>query len=57
MSEEQWIFMCEKHRFVIVVRRDEITSRGTPGHRVTGCETCDAAVDAAFDRMEEPADA
>ena len=54
---DQAIFTCPTHQFVTVVRGTELDCHGTPGHRVTGCETCDKAVNDAFDFAEENADA
>ena len=52
-ADNQRIFMCADHQFVIVsTPGQEVTTRGTPGHRVDGCARCDEAVDAAFDYME-----
>ena len=46
--DTQQIFMCDVHRFVVVVRGGEMSCRGTPGHRGAGCESCDATVDRAL---------
>lgn len=43
------MFACSEHVFVVVVRGAELSSRGSPGHRVAGCAECDTAVDDAFD--------
>lgn len=48
-SEQQQIFTCPVHNFVIVLRGDELNSRGSPGRRDPNCATCDQAVNDAFD--------
>ena len=45
---DQAIFMCGDHQFVTVVRGSEVDCHGTPGHRASGCETCDKVVADAF---------
>lgn len=47
---EQHIFMCRQHQFVIVAKtHGGMDSRGSPGHRQSGCAECDQAVDEAWD--------
>lgn len=55
-ADDQRVFVCPAHEFVIVVRGDEMSSRGSPGRRATGCETCDRIVDEAITatRFVEP---
>lgn len=54
MSDRQQIFVCDRHRFIVVVDSRGASCTGSPGVRTAGCDECEQVVDDAWRAMGWP---